>query len=105
MGKESRSEYGLGKEYELEGDEAEMEKESAQVRQELEQMFDTERMKAAWNAVVTPKTSKKLRPVVTNTTSGDGSSRRQAQQVRVGKSDNVLRGRGFPKSNLFPKTR
>ena len=92
--KESRSDYGLGKEtrneYDLEGSGAEMEKESAQVRQELEQMFDTERMKAAWNSMMTPKTAKKLRPVASHTTSGDTALRRQAQQVSFGKFCNVL---------------
>ena len=71
--KEPESDYGL------EGDAAELEKESAQVRQELEQMFDTERMKAAWRNMVTPKKTKKH--IAMATTSAEAVLRRQGQQV------------------------
>ncbi|KAI0215412.1 hypothetical protein LSAT2_032538 [Lamellibrachia satsuma] len=73
--KEPESDYGL------EGDAEELEKESAQVRQELEQMFDTERMKAAWRNMVTPKKTKKH--IAMATTSAEAVLRRQGQQVEA----------------------
>ncbi|KAK2184136.1 hypothetical protein NP493_282g03008 [Ridgeia piscesae] len=78
-GKDSGSEYGM------EGETEEMARESAQVRRELERIFDTDRVKATWRQMATPKKAKLVMP----TTSAEAVVRRQGQQVEA--LDNLQR--------------
>ena len=61
----------------MEGETEEMARESAQVRRELERIFDTDRVKATWRQMATPKKAKLVMP----TTSAEAVVRRQGQQV------------------------